>query len=47
MGPVLCDTFQITGGTLLNKPFIDFPPGTPMNTTTVTNTGVAPSGWSG
>jgi hypothetical protein len=46
-GPVLCDTFQIAGGTNLLIPFNTFPPGTPGQTSYTTVAGSPPTGWNG
>jgi hypothetical protein len=47
MGPIMCLTAKITGGTNQLIPFHDYPPGLPSVTTTTTVTGGPPSGWSG
>ena len=47
MGPVICNTFTITGGSDILIPIQNFPPGTPAPTTSVSYTGTPPTGWSG
>ncbi len=47
MAPVICNTWSISGGSDILRPIQDFPPGTPMPTTSVAYTGTPPTGWSG
>ena len=47
MAPVICDTFTITGGTDTLVPILNFPPGTPAPTTSVSYLGTPPTGWAG
>ncbi len=47
MAPVLCDQFFISGGTDTLVPILNFPPGTPAPTTSVSYLGTPPTGWSG
>ncbi|HEY2354874.1 MAG TPA: hypothetical protein VGH79_08270 [Gaiellaceae bacterium] len=47
MAPVICDQFFISGGTDTLVPILNFPPGTPAPTTSVSYLGTPPTGWAG